>query len=66
MSNRGHLQSLESKAPLSQISVEDALFTDLPPEKQGTAIDRRDMARMGKQQEFRVSQAWDRWQLEVF
>lgn len=29
-------------------------YTDLPPEKQGTAIDRRDMHRMGKAQEFKV------------
>jgi len=28
-------------------------FTDLPPEKQGTASDRRDMHRMGKSQEFK-------------
>ena len=39
----------------SQVSqAEDFEVTDLPSEKQGTAMDRRDMARMGMKQEFRV------------
>lgn len=44
----------ESKEVLSHVSVDDAIeHTDLPPEKAGTAHDRRDMARMGQKQELR-------------
>lgn len=38
----------------SQVAPDEAFeTTSLPPEKAGTAMDRRDMARMGKTQEFR-------------
>ena len=44
----------ESDKVASQISMDEAFeHTDLPPEKAGTAYDRRDMARMGQAQEFR-------------
>lgn len=39
------------KEATSQITMDEAMdMADLPPEKQGTAIDRKDMHRMGKQQ----------------
>ena len=39
----------------SQFVVDEAFEqTELPPEKAGTAVDRRDMYRMGKTQEFKV------------
>lgn len=42
----------ESKAV--DITTDEAFeTTDLPPEKAGTAADRRDMARLGKTQEFK-------------
>ncbi|CAK1363246.1 unnamed protein product [Cercospora beticola] len=48
--------SSSGKEALSQVTMDDNMDfngTDLPPEKQGTVVDRRDMYRMGKQQEFR-------------
>lgn len=45
-------QYSESKAV--NITTDEAFeTTDLPPEKAGTAADRRDMARLGKTQEFK-------------
>ena len=51
-----HIDSSSGKEALSQVTMDDNMDfngTDLPPEKQRTAVDRRDMYRMGKQQEFR-------------
>ena len=46
---------MRSKGSVAMLSVDEAFEqTDLPPEKAGTAMDRRDMARMGKSQEFKV------------
>lgn len=38
----------------SSVMHDDFEYTDLPSEKAGTVVDRRDMARMGRTQEFRV------------
>lgn len=38
----------------TSVMHDDFEYTDLPSEKAGTTVDRRDMARMGKTQEFRV------------
>ena len=44
----------EGKMASSQVTDEAFEATDLPQEKAGTAMDRRDMARMGKTQELKV------------
>jgi len=46
--------AVRSKGSAAMLSIDEAFeHTDLPPEKAGTAMDRRDMARMGKSQEFK-------------
>lgn len=41
--------------PMQDQQVDDNMeYTDLPPEKAGTSLDRSDMHRMGKKQEFKV------------
>lgn len=44
----------EKHPAAAQVYGDDFDSTDLPPEKAGTRDDRRDMARMGKVQEFKV------------
>lgn len=51
MSQRSHFA--DSKAADITIDGETFEATDLPPEKAGTAADRRDMHRLGKAQEFK-------------
>ncbi|USW54167.1 Putative amino acid/polyamine transporter I [Septoria linicola] len=54
MSQRNPFDGSQSKEAASQVTMDEAMdTTDLPPEKRGTAIDRKDMQRMGKQQEFK-------------
>lgn len=38
----------------ASVMHDDFEYTNLPSEKAGTVVDRRDMARMGRTQEFRV------------
>lgn len=51
---RSHASEPKGFSQTSHYAVDDAFeHTDLPPEKAGTAPDRRDMYRMGKAQEFK-------------
>ena len=51
MAQRSPYNGTMGKEATSQITMDEAMdMADLPPEKQGTAIDRKDMHRMGKQQ----------------